>query len=673
MSARTVSLPSFVAALALTAGCSSFSATIVQTDAGAGAAAVGGHSSAGGSGTARIGQTATAGSSAVTTAGAGGASFVLTAESTGGSVNLGGAKSGGTGTTSVGGVTNSMGGASSLGGSSFGTDTSSTAGNSTAPDTVAPTLSTFTPGAVANPTDVLTATFSEAVNCATITSSSFVVQHAVSTAAVAGTLNCAGATATFTPSTRMSFNATYSAKFTGAIKDLAGNTIANAPLAKTFQVREGIWDSVSQALDVTADGAGPVVTISDTGDAMVLWGRANVNDQTLFAARWVASSASWTGAYAVQTNAGETTKGFQVGADGQGNYIAVWAQGVNAFDTPYQLYSSRFVSGLGWSTPVKVSTDTVNSTGTTRLAVQPNGDAVVLWIQSHVAFSGSTDVFGCASRYTASSDTWTVPTRFASNVQSCSVALNSSGLAVGLYSSTTSPNMYAFTWPSGGPIGESSPIEANTATDTLGYSMFGTVRADAKGDFIAIWQRPHGGDHQHWWNLFTATGGWGTADVAAYTNHNGSSNAGRAALAVNASGRAVSIWQEWNTTNLAVISAGQRLPGAATWGLDSVISDATSFSYSPHLGVSEDDGLRVANDSTGNALAVWHDSDNPSHVWYGRYIATSSPAAWGAPTQLSSTNASRYGDLAMHPSGMAIAVWEETDTTGNHVYSKSFR
>ncbi len=71
---------------------------------------------------------------------------------------------------------------------------------------------------------VLTATFSEAMDATTISSSSFMLKKGSSV--VSGTVEYSGLTATFTPSTSLLALTDYTATITKDVKDLAGNALA---------------------------------------------------------------------------------------------------------------------------------------------------------------------------------------------------------------------------------------------------------------------------------------------------------------------------------------------------------------------------------------------------------------------------------------------------------------
>jgi len=120
--------------------------------------------------------------------------------------------------------------------------------------TVAPplTVSSTSPanGATGVPIDQpLAATFSQAVNCSTVTPLTFTVTGPGGVP-VTGTIGCAGASATFTPTSNLAGNTTYTATLTTGIKDSEGD-----PLASNF-----VWSFTTGA---TSGATAPTVTFTN--------------------------------------------------------------------------------------------------------------------------------------------------------------------------------------------------------------------------------------------------------------------------------------------------------------------------------------------------------------------------------------------------------------------------
>ena len=94
-------------------------------------------------------------------------------------------------------------------------------------DVIAPTVSSTNPGNGATGVAIVTASFSEAMNAASITATSFTVSGP-GAAPVAGTVSYDASTqiARFTPTTALAIGTVYTATVTTGVKDVAGNAMA---------------------------------------------------------------------------------------------------------------------------------------------------------------------------------------------------------------------------------------------------------------------------------------------------------------------------------------------------------------------------------------------------------------------------------------------------------------
>jgi len=133
--------------------------------------------------------------------------------------------------------------------------------------TPAPTVTATVPANAATNvpiTQVLSATFSEAMSCATLASPA--ITFAVTgpgTTAVAGTTSCAGSIATFTPAANLAYGAVYTATITAGAQDLAGTPIA-AAYVWTFTTITPPPVVVSTVPSNTATGVLPTQVLSAT-------------------------------------------------------------------------------------------------------------------------------------------------------------------------------------------------------------------------------------------------------------------------------------------------------------------------------------------------------------------------------------------------------------------------
>jgi len=148
----------------------------------------------------------------------------------------------------------------------------------TAPAPTAPTVISTVPvnGATGVPlSQLVSATFNEAMNCATLTATTFTVAGP-GTTAVAGTVACVGSVATFTPSAQLAVNTVYTATITTGAKDPGGIALASnyvwtfrtvpAPAAptviSTVPVNGATGVPLNQALSATFSEAMSPATIN---------------------------------------------------------------------------------------------------------------------------------------------------------------------------------------------------------------------------------------------------------------------------------------------------------------------------------------------------------------------------------------------------------------------------
>jgi WD40 repeat protein len=150
--------------------------------------------------------------------------------------------------------------------------------NATGPDTTAPTITSTSPANGATeviPANALTATFSEAVDGATVNATTFELQasgNIIAPATVA--YNSATRTATLTPTNSLAASTSYTAKLkggAGGIKDLAGNALA----------ADYSW-SFTTGVDPCSTGGNPVVCEnSKAGNPSSEWDISGAGDTSI--------------------------------------------------------------------------------------------------------------------------------------------------------------------------------------------------------------------------------------------------------------------------------------------------------------------------------------------------------------------------------------------------------
>jgi hypothetical protein len=221
------------------------------------------------------------------------------------------------------------------------------------------------------------------------------------------------------------------------------------------------------------------------GNAVAVWQQNN----DIYASRFTPSS-GWGTAQLIETNSGNASEP-KVAMDPQGSAVAVWDQ----WDGDrFNVWSNRFTPAGGWGTAELIETNDVGNGLDPEVAVDPQGNAVVVWIQWETTF-----------------DVWS--NRFT---------------------------------PAGG-WGTAERIEADG-----GRAEQPRVAVDALGNAVAAWWQSDGTRNNVWSNRFTPSGGWGAAQLI--ENNDDAPGAFNPRIAADPQGNAVVVWEQWADTHADVWS-----------------------------------------------------------------------------------------------------------------------
>jgi hypothetical protein len=130
-------------------------------------------------------------------------------------------------------------------------------------------------------------------------------------------------------------------------------------------------------------------------------------------------------------------------------------------------------------------------------------------------------------------------------------------------------------------------------------------------------------------------------------------------IAMDSSGNAIAVWQQSDGTRNNIWA--NRYAGGS-WGTAQLIETANAGDASYP---------QIAMDSSGNAIAVWQQFDGTrNNIWTNRYAGGS----WGTAQLIETDNAGPAGapQIAMDSSGNAIAVWQQWDGTRNNIWANRF-
>ena len=394
----------------------------------------------------------------------------------------------------------------------------------------------------------------------------------------------------------------------------------------------------------------PQVAMDGSGNAVAVWHQYDGTRDNIWANRYTPSGGWGTAALIETNNAGDAMYP-QVAMDGSGNAVAVWHQ---SDGTRNNIWANRYTPSGGWGTAALIETDDAGSALIPQVAMDGSGNAVVVWAQ----FDGTRGNIW-ANRYTPAGGWGTaalIETDNAGNAVYPQVAVDGSGNAVAVWyqSDGTRYNIWANRYTPSGGWGTAALIE----TDNAGDAVSPQVAMDGSGNAVAVWYQSDGTRDNIWANWYTPAGGWGTAALIE------TDNAGSALIpqvAMDGSGNAVAVWYQSDGTRYNIWA--NRYTPSGGWGTAALIeTDNAGDAVSP----------QVAMDGSGNAVAVWYQSDGTrNNIWANRYTPA---GGWGTATLIETDNAGNalIPQVAMDGSGNAIAVWQQSDGTRTNIWANRY-
>jgi hypothetical protein len=492
-------------------------------------------------------------------------------------------------------------------------------------------------------------TFDEAVDNASIDSASF--RLILAGREVEGTISPGGDNALFVPAAPLSLLARYECRITTGIRDLAGNAMANE-YAWSFTTRDGSWsgaesvDNGTQPSVIPPDGAFPRVALDNGGNAIAVWPQSGGIFKEIRANRYEPGT-GWGTGRVISSNLSGDAQLPQVAVDPDGNATVVWMQAEGAVQG---IWACRYEVGSGWGAPQRVDSSDARAWNP-QVATDSAGRALVVWVQG----GGGVGNAVWSSRYEPGTGWGAAQVlQDAGNSNAAFVAMDRAGNAVAVWDQSDGIryNVWARACGAGGEWGVPQPVESGDgSTGTPQLAM------DEAGNAVVAWSQVDGGRNHILANRFGFGTGWGTArQVDPGVGPDGSSPQ----VAVGSNGNAVigwyanegGVWTAWASTN----------PDGTGWGTPVRIGPATINSSIP----------RVAMDSYGNAVAAWMQwSGTGFDLWSSRFGKDS---GWGSPQLLEtgSGNIASIPGVAMHPEGKAVVVWGQGDGDYGKVWANRF-
>lgn len=336
----------------------------------------------------------------------------------------------------------------------------------------------------------------------------------------------------------------------------------------------------------------PKAAMDGAGNAWILWGQGNVQNNTYkVRARACSVAGTWGPIQDLETNGRTLYTDVDLAMDATGRGRGVWLQKDSAH---YRLHTAAIAPGSGWGTVSELALDAVNFS----LAVNATGegwllagipDTVLSSIQGY-PISGGTGLGTGILLENDNTGGWdTLP----------SVAVDAAGGALAVWQRYDSAalrfDIRANRFLPGSGWGAPQLIESND----LGYASAPRVALDAGGNGLAVWVQADNGSGGHqviWANRFTPASGWGTPVQVEGAARAGDIYPSQApAVAFAPDGSAWSVWQDFGGG-----IAGAAFDPAAGWAGPQDMAPFTPQAPG---------APRIAFDSQGRALLVWSQAE----------------------------------------------------------------
>jgi hypothetical protein len=368
-----------------------------------------------------------------------------------------------------------------------------------------------------------------------------------------------------------------------------------------------VWSVAALVETRTEAAAAPKIAQDPSGNAMAVWVQSDGNAQSIYTNTYTAGS-GWGTATLLETSAMPADSP-QIVADATGDYTAVWRQAWKVVNGErYGVYASHYVPAAGWGAIAAVyaetTNDSVTANGDLQLASDPNGNAIVTF-----------SVYDWSWNHN-------------------SVRANRYAVATG--------------W--GGVT--------NLSTEAVQNAAGADVAIDATGNAIVVFEQSAGttASVQGIQAVRYAAGtGWGTpaliesATVAATRGGSGPQ------VAFDASGNATVVWYQYSKPGIYA----NRWSGAAGWGTPVAMTDPGTVSY--------DEGVTLAIDKNGNAMAVWNQYGGV--LYANRYV---SGVSWGTTVIADAGSADYSSKVAFYPNGNALTVWAQYSRNSYNIWANNY-
>jgi hypothetical protein len=422
--------------------------------------------------------------------------------------------------------------------------------------------------------------------------------------------------------------------------------------APTASTAPKAWQGAALIETNSAGDAGePQIAFDASGNALAVWHQSDGMRDNIYANRF-SPGTGWGTAELVEIDNAGGASSPQIAFDASGNALAVWRQSDGMRNN---IYANRFSPGTGWAAAELIEIDNAGTANNPQIAFDASGNALAVWEQSDgMRRNIWANRFSPGTGWAAAE---LIEINNAGGAYGPQIAFDPSGnaLAVWEQSDGMRTNIYANRFSPGTGWGAAELIEIDNAGDAYRPQ----IAFDASGNALAVWRQYDGMRYNIWANRFSPGTGWGAAELIEIDN---AGDAYYPQIAFDASGNALAVWRQFDGMRTSIYA--NRFSPATGWGAAELVEVNNAGSAgSP----------QIAFDASGNALAVWQQSDGMrENIWANRF---SPGTGWGTAELLEINNAggSSNPQIAFDATGNALAVWQQFDGVRDSVWANRYQ
>ncbi|MDD1771804.1 MAG: hypothetical protein LUQ09_02680, partial [Methanomassiliicoccales archaeon] len=342
--------------------------------------------------------------------------------------------------------------------------------------------------------------------------------------------------------------------------------------------------------------------------------------------------------------ASDSTYTPQIAMNDDGDAIVVWNQ---VDGSNFNLYAAKYwASNDTWSDPVLLETES-GAVDVPQIAMDDDGNAIAVWPQ----FDGSVYYNLYAAKYWSSNDTWETAKLLEStsgDAFSSQIAMDDDGNAIVVWSQTdlSNFNLYAAKYWSSNDTWETAKLLESTSGDVETPQ----IATDGDGNAIAVWCQGYNIYAAKYWS---SNDTWETATLLETAIYNAYSQQ----IAMNDDGDAIAVWRQYDGS-ADNIYAAKYWSSNDTWSVRVLLETASDSAYTP----------QIATDDDGNAVAVWQQKNESVYsIYAAMYWASNN--TWSDPVLLETASDSASDpQIVTDDDGNAIAVWCQ----GYNIYAANY-